>query len=216
MLSHRSSHRALSEQQIARKTLASLVSVTARIEAAELSRVHYGSGFFIAGGLIVTCHHVVAYASTLKIQPVARPRSHLAEMSSSSKETDLAVLRLRDGFVLPALELAPALPVVGEKIYVASNPRGFAGTFAAGNVSGYRRLEGGRLLMQISAPVSPGSSGGAVVNSKAQVVGIISASREDAQNLNFAVPVTDLGLAILDDLLEWVEKPTATPKRRKQ
>ena len=73
---------------------------------------------------------------------------------------------------------------MGDDIYVAGNPEGLEGTFSAGIVSGLRRREG---LIQFDAPVSPGSSGGPVVDARGQVVGVTVASVTQGQNLNFAV-----------------------------
>lgn len=187
----------LTEQQIARKALASLVYVSADSTTKQPGRTAYGTGFFIEGGFIITCYHVVVDAESLRVGPVSSGRSHGAILFGSGDDNDLAILRSQDGFKLPALALAPKLPAIGERVYVASNPRGYMGSFTAGNVSGYRKLESGGLLMQISAPISPGSSGGAVLNTKAEVVGVVSASRADAQNLNFAVPVSEVRAVLL-------------------
>jgi S1-C subfamily serine protease/Tfp pilus assembly protein PilF len=182
----------LSEEQIARKALASLVYVSAANASQQGGRTTYGTGFFIEGDLIITCYHIVVDAESLQVGPVSRGRPHRAILVQPGDDNDLAILRTEDDFRLPALMLAAKLPAIGERIYVASNPRGFMGSFTAGNVSGYRKLESGRFLMQISAPISPGSSGGAVLNTKAEVIGVVSATRPDAQNLNFAVPALEV------------------------
>ena len=75
---------------------------------------------------------------------------------------------------------------VGDTVYAVGNPSGLDGTFSDGIISGIR-WDGTDKLLQISAPISPGSSGGAVLNSKGWVIGISAASR-DGQNLNFAIP----------------------------
>ena len=85
----------------------------------------------------------------------------------TSKTAGVAILRTQDGFSIPGLEVAAKRSETGERIYVASNAAGFV----AGNVSGYRKLQGEGALMQISAPVSPGSSGGVVLNARGRSCG---------------------------------------------
>src|SRR5262249_21669550 len=88
----------------------------------------------------------------------------------------------------------PSLPTssdsniqIGEQIYVAGNPEGLEGTFSQGIISAIRELPAGRIL-QITAPISPGSSGGPVLNQQGQVIGVAFATLRDGQNLNFALP----------------------------
>ncbi|MGH9905536.1 MAG: trypsin-like peptidase domain-containing protein [Pyrinomonadaceae bacterium] len=76
---------------------------------------------------------------------------------------------------------------VGETIYAFGNPEGLTGTMSPGIVSAGLRNTQGRTLLQISAPISSGSSGGPVVDSRGQVVGVALGSLKEGQNLNFAV-----------------------------
>src|SRR5262249_34075513 len=76
---------------------------------------------------------------------------------------------------------------VGDAVYAVGSPRGLEATFSQGIVSSIRETEAGKLL-QITAPISPGSSGGPVVNSKGDVVGVSVATIRGGQNLNFAIP----------------------------
>jgi len=80
---------------------------------------------------------------------------------------------------------------VGDLIYVLGSPEGLESTFSQGNISGTRRLDG-RSLIQITAPISHGSSGGPVLNSAGEVIGIAVGALRAGQNLNFAIPVSDL------------------------
>jgi S1-C subfamily serine protease len=83
---------------------------------------------------------------------------------------------------------APDEPVsVGETIYVLGNPEGLVGSISQGIVSGIRRL-GTSQLIQITASISPGSSGGPVINTRGRVIGVVTASLTEGQNLNFAIP----------------------------
>src|SRR5437762_6933832 len=108
----------------------------------------------------------------------------------STKHLTWALLGIYDAFNVPI----PSLPLdaraalsVGETIYAFGNPEGLTGTMSPGIVSaGLRNTRDGTLL-QISAPISSGSSGGPVVDSRGQVVGVALGSLREGQNLNFAV-----------------------------
>jgi S1-C subfamily serine protease len=80
---------------------------------------------------------------------------------------------------------------VGDEIYVIGNPQGLEGTFSQGIVSSIRKI-GTDTLLQITAPISPGSSGGPVLDSKGEVIGVAVATFKGGQNLNFAIPVSYL------------------------
>jgi len=71
------------------------------------------------------------------------------------------------------------------------NPKGLEGTFSVGNVRAIREIKG-QQMVQITAPISPGSSGGPVVDAYGRAVGISTAQLEQGQNLNFAVPASHL------------------------
>jgi len=89
----------------------------------------------------------------------------------------------------PVLSLVPssAFIEVGETVYALGNPQGLEGTISVGIVSGVRE-SGGLRLLQITSPISSGSSGGPLVDTKGRVVGVVAATLREGQNLNFAIP----------------------------
>jgi Trypsin-like peptidase domain len=90
----------------------------------------------------------------------------------------------------PALRLGdPTRTVVGDGIFVVSNPRGYEGTLSQGIMSAIRR-EGELDVVQISAPLSHASSGGPVLNAAGQVIGVASALVDGEQSINFALPAS--------------------------
>ena len=118
-------------------------------------------------------------------------RYALGNVTAKDRERDLVVIEI------PATGL-PTLPVgnsdavqAGDRVYVAGNLRRLDGAFPHGVVSGIREVESGTLL-QITAPISPGSSGGPVLNAAGEVIGITVASVRDGQNLIFAIPANYL------------------------
>src|SRR5690242_12642807 len=92
----------LTEQQIARKALASLVYIEGTASK-QSDGMAYGTGFFIEGGFITTCYHVVSHADGLFVSPVARGHSHRARLLEYGHVSDLAILLPEDGYRLPAL-----------------------------------------------------------------------------------------------------------------
>lgn len=178
----------LSAEQIYQRAETSLILVKAR--GLEASRV--GSGFAVGSGTVVTNEHVVADASNIMVEStVARgTRSTTARLVAEHPAVDLALLRSEidmEGLPLGKFEAV----TVGQSVFVASNPKGLEATFSEGIVSSIRSKNGSTIL-QITAPVSEGSSGGPVLNEAGQVVGVVFAVRPGGQNLNFAVPVSYL------------------------
>lgn len=149
--------------------------------------VAQGSGFVIEGNLIVTNAHVVRGGTPAVMTGVATIPSALIRLD---EKNDLAVLRPSATMSVPALRAANPNTPIGTRVFAIGNPQGLERTITEGIYSGPRHMEGATLL-QISAPISHGSSGGPVVDSSGLVIGVAVGSLE-GQNLNFAVPVDTL------------------------
>lgn len=146
-----------------------------------------GSGFFIGDGrIIVTNHHVISGAVTVRVQTVTGETFEVTEAIAVDPAHDIALLTAPQ--TGPPLELAMRTPTIGEEIVVIGNPRGLQGTLSTGIISGVRREEDSTFY-QITAPISPGSSGGPVIGEDGVVLGILTFTLKDGQNLNFSVPV---------------------------
>ncbi|HYH80750.1 MAG TPA: S1C family serine protease [Longimicrobium sp.] len=151
-----------------------------------------GSGFFLSDGRIATNRHVVQ--NSARVEAVTQDERRLGTATYAEAvggpTADLAILpRITNP---PAtLNLARALPEVGEAVVVIGAPEGLSNTVSTGIVSAIRQLQG-RTLVQISAPISHGSSGGPVLNMRGEVIGVSVSVLSEGQNLNFAVPVTEL------------------------
>ena len=180
----------LRPRDIAKAALESVVLlVFALKDGASLSQ---GSGFFVARDYVLTNYHVVKDAVRGIAKVVGDETTHdVGAVVAKDEGRDLAVLRI-EGTRAPPLGLATTdgAVAIGDEIYVAGNPRGLEGSFSKGNVAAIRESGGVRVL-QITAPISRGSSGGPVLNDQGEVVGIVTLYLRDAQNLNFAVDVSE-------------------------
>ena len=181
-----SSANAQTAQQIAKNVLGSTVLLI--MEDANGQTRSRGSGFFVRDGQIVSNLHVIEGATRGYAKLVGREEVHELEgVIAVDAEKDLVILKTA-ATGLPVLPLGNSDSVqIGEPVYAIGNPHGFEGTFSQGIVSGIREDDTG-MLLQITAPVSPGSSGGPVLNGKGEVVGVSVFTITDAQNLNFAIP----------------------------
>lgn len=148
-----------------------------------------GTGFLVSpDGMFITNYHVIEGAARLEVNLLEGGRWTEVSLVSANPENDLALMQI-PARGLHALKLgSDATMEVGDKVYVMGNPLGMGGTFTDGMVSGKRPLEGVAML-QISAPISPGSSGGPVMNERGEVIGVATLMVMGGQNLNLAVPV---------------------------
>ncbi|HET7461440.1 MAG TPA: trypsin-like peptidase domain-containing protein, partial [Longimicrobium sp.] len=179
---------ALTPRQIAASAHAATLMVHAL--SARGDTLGIGTGFVVsADGMFVTNYHVIEEAEKLVVSLLDGGRFDQVQLISADPSSDLALMKL------PATGLHP-LPVgsdtrmeVGDKVYVMGNPLGMSGTFSDGMVSGKRPLEGVSML-QISAPISPGSSGGPVMNERGEVIGVAVTKDTIHRGQNGAVSVT--------------------------
>ena len=151
-----------------------------------------GSGFIVdRDGLIVTNFHVIEGASSLEVKMFDGEVYDRVQVVDFDQRRDIAVLKVAPFTRLPVVPLSNSESVeVGQDAVAIGNPQGLEHTVSVGVVSAFRRTEGYRLI-QISVPISPGSSGGPLFNMRGEVIGITTSQLvgERAQNLNFAVPI---------------------------
>jgi tetratricopeptide (TPR) repeat protein len=149
-----------------------------------------GSGFFINNkGHIVTNYHVLedAYRATVKTSSgLEYPVEGIIAKDADADIVKL-VVNIPDANT-PFLNLSEIVPSEGQDIVVIGNPLGLESTVSAGIVSAVRDIPAFGKILQITAPISPGSSGSPVINSKGEVIGIATLIVKKGQNLNFAIP----------------------------
>lgn len=191
----------LGPQEIARRTVGALVSITTYLPDFK-TPLGYGSGFCVGQDpltqgyiLIITNYHVLKGSAAAIVRPVP------SNGSDGEPEVDVRFIdRLHDIALLSvpikrsSVVLATRVPMVGDPVYVMGNPEGLEGSFSSGLVSALRAAP--TPLIQITAPLSHGSSGCPVLNALGQVIGIAEATFSAGQNLNFAVPASLINAAL--------------------
>lgn len=144
-----------------------------------------GSGVVIGPGQVVTNCHVLRRASSVQIK--SGNAVYEAKLRYPDVSRDLCQLEVKE-LNAPAVEIASLDEVrVGQKVYALGNPRGLERTFSDGLVSALRTAKD-EPMIQTTAPVSPGSSGGGLFNARGKLIGITTLAIKEAQNINFAVP----------------------------
>jgi hypothetical protein len=179
-----------------------------------------GSGFVLrSDGIILTNYHVIAEGISAVAKLPDGAFYVVDGVLASDKVRDLAVIKVHgENFRTITLGNSDRLQV-GEEVVAIGNPLSLESTVSNGIISGIRTADslGGRFL-QITTPISPGSSGGPLFNMQGEVVGITTMYLEGGENLNFAIPVNDAKLLLshrsakLQNFPDEAE-PEETPKK---
>ena len=152
-----------------------------------------GTGFLISkDGRIVTNYHVIAEGSSAIVKLPDGAFFVVDGVLASDKARDVAVIKAHgENFRTLTLGNSDRLQV-GEDVVAIGNPLSLESTVSNGIVSGIRTVEekGGKFL-QVTTPISPGSSGGPLFNMAGEVVGITTLYLEGGENLNFAIPINE-------------------------
>jgi hypothetical protein len=153
----------------------------------------FGSGFFVTTqGLVATNYHVIKKAYSANVVLDDKTTRPIAGVAALDEKADLAILAVGGSVTVRSLELAEETPAVGTRVYAIGTPLGvFANTLSDGLVSGHHETEG-ITYIQTTAPISPGSSGGPLLRADGRVVGVTTLAVRDAQNINLAVPASQL------------------------
>lgn len=172
-----------------------------------------GTGFAWKQREIITNRHVIAQARALKVKWSARALEF--NNSLSNKEQDWAVLAPPDDEsmkTLPPVGVAKTLPEVGDAVIVIGNPKGLTNSLSTGIVAGLRRMESG-IWIQITAPISAGSSESPVFDERGYLLGLATMRLMDGENLNFVTPVHQIvegrkrSVSLKDELqVAWQER----------
>lgn len=177
-----------------------------------------GSGFFIDADRIVTNRHVIENAFRAEVHSSTGNVYPVKGVLAVDAEGDIALLKID----LPAPQIRPlpldkTSPQEGESVVVIGNPLGLEGSVTNGIVSAVRDIPTFGRIIQITAPISSGSSGSPVVNMQGQVIGIATLQITGGQSVNFAIPserISQLQTTTMMSLAELVAN-TGRNKRAK-
>jgi len=152
--------------------------------------VKTGSGFFISeSGVAVTNNHVITGAYSAKITTDNGDVFDVAGIYDYDRKKDIALIRV-EGEGFPYLEFADSEKLqTGATVYTLGSPLGLQASYSRGIVSQALREIEGTEYIQIDAPISSGSSGGALLDTHGRVLGVTSATAVGAQNINLSVPI---------------------------
>ena len=152
-------------------------------------RLSRGSGFFTGPDRVVTNRHVLEGAYRAEIHTINDQTYNVKGVLAVDGEGDIALLQVDIPLTVASpLTILRTSPQEGESIVVIGNPLGLEGSISNGIVSAVRDIPSFGRIIQITAPISPGSSGSPVVNMRGEVVGVATLQLADGQSLNFAVP----------------------------
>ena len=176
-----------------------------------------GSGFFISqNGDIITNYHLLYGANSAEIRTSDGKTYPITYIIAGDEQNDIIRLSvdIPSEYVLP-LSLSETIPEIGERIIVYDNPLELEYTVSDGIVFSVREIFNYDKIIQITAPISPGSSGSPVLNMNGEVIGIATFQMIEGRNLNFAIPskrIASLNLAgekktsVGEELFEQEEK----------
>lgn len=152
-----------------------------------------GSGFFISSDGIAVSNYHVFEGTAVGYESIMLSDGSICKVSKiyhKSKEEDFIIFRVNIKPSVPYIPLSDTQPKIGEKIYTIGSPYGLDNTFSSGEIS---QIRNNGKLFQISAPIDHGSSGGVLLNSSGEAVGITSGGfDESGANLNFAININIL------------------------
>ncbi len=203
--------KAMSTIEIASKVSPATVSINVEVLYGTLygdtSVEASGSGFIISeDGYIVTNYHVIAGAENVSVVVPGYGESFPAEVIGADSIMDIAVLKVESPEKLPHVILGDSdLLQVGELAVAIGNPFGeLAGTVTVGVISAVDReitIESVKYnLLQTDASINSGNSGGALVNSYGEVIGVTNAKMTSAEGIGFAIPINDVK-SIIEELI---------------
>jgi S1-C subfamily serine protease len=214
------------EQQnigVYKKALPSVVNITSTEVAYDffygpVPQQGQGSGFVLTKeGLILTNNHVIGNAQRLEVM-LSDKHKYKARVLAVDKNHDLALIKIDAPSLTPVTLADSRNLMVGQRVYAIGNPFGLNGTMTRGIISAIRSIRGpqGNPIedaIQTDAAVNPGNSGGPLLNSRGEVIGITtmiaSNGADQSSGIGFAIPI-NTARAMLDDYAKYgyVRRPT--------
>ncbi len=153
------------------------------------ARISSATGFIASeNGKIVTNFHVIRNCANLSVRLSNGDIFESSYVVDTDERKDLALIRIK-AVSLPVLALGDSNQIeVGATVYSIGNPGGLLNNLQQGLVSGFKQMEGYKLV-QVSAPINPGNSGGPILDDRGRVIAVTSQKILGAEGLGFAVPI---------------------------
>jgi S1-C subfamily serine protease len=188
-------------QKIYRKALPSVMTLEVENQSGEK---FVGSAVMaLADDVAVTAWHVVCDARSVWATFDDGTRVRATGCIDKDGERDLALLKLEKGLPGRRAVLSRDLQSVATRAYVIGAPKGYGFSISDGLVSQIRHVDGFPQY-QVSCPISPGNSGGPVLDERGRVIGIVSWTKSDAQNVSFAIPSREVSrLNVTSKAMAW-------------
>jgi serine protease Do len=206
----------LSAEKIYAQTLPSVL--TLRVENKAGDR-YVGAAFLgLKEGIAVTAWHVIYDAVKVTARFADGANCEVTGFIDYDETKDIALIKV-ESKGRPFLPLAKTVPSIGAKMYVIGSPKGYEFSIGDGLLSQIQKVDGFNQY-QLSCPFSPGNSGGPILNTQGEVMGIAAWTRNGAQNLNFATPAPEvLHLDADKSITPWKQnkkKPLLSSDTRKR
>jgi S1-C subfamily serine protease len=206
-----------------KKALPSVVNITSTVVRFDffygpVPQQGQGSGFILnKDGLILTNNHVINDGQKVEVK-LSDKHTYKAQVIGVDPNHDLALLKINAPNLVPATLSESTGLVVGQRVYAIGNPFGLQGTMTRGIISAIRSIRGpqGNPIedaIQTDAAVNPGNSGGPLLNSKGEVIGITTLiannGADQSSGIGFAIPI-NTAKAVLDDFAKYgrVRRPS--------
>lgn len=178
----------LAPKEIVQRALPGLVTIYTYDQAGK--GAGQGSGFVVSPkGIVVTNYHVIDKAHFAKVERSNGEKLDVLGVIEFDQVRDLAILKVQ-GVDLPVVPMGNSDRLeLGEELVAMGAPKGFSNSVSNGIVSQVRDWQGGYKVIQHTAPISPGSSGGPLFNRRGQVIGVNTFLWKEGNSLFFAVPI---------------------------
>lgn len=175
-----------------------------------------GSGFFVDTDRVVTNRHVIENAYRVEVHSSNGSVYQVKGVLAVDAEGDIALLKVDAGTnIVRALSLERTSPQEGESVVVIGNPFGLEGSVTNGIVSAVRDIPTFGRIIQITASISPGSSGSPVVNMRGQVIGVATLQITGGQSINFAIPSERISQLQTGTLISLADLAVSTGRNKR-
>ncbi|HEY3250924.1 MAG TPA: trypsin-like peptidase domain-containing protein [Ignavibacteria bacterium] len=182
-----------SQQELSAEKIYDMVnnSVVVVLAYDNTGNMYQGSGVVISNdGWVVTNYHVCKDADKIEIKHYTNEFKNV-ETIVSDEQKDILILKVKNLSLKPLQSVNGSNLKPGQRIYAIGSPEGYENSISEGIISGFRNDENNIRLIQMTTPITDGSSGGAVVNSSGELIGL-SMSGQHEGSLYFALPVSEI------------------------